>query len=107
MIFNCTTTTTYCIVRVTKEGKELGKISIEQTDKECLLYSLEVSYTKYGVGLSLIKKAEEKVAKLGYNEVYLYAEKEKWVHEWYKSIGYQDTDELTSNDIYVKLKKKL
>jgi N-acetylglutamate synthase-like GNAT family acetyltransferase len=107
MIFNCVSETTHYIKAKSTENKLMGAISINQTESECIIHSLQVWFRRHGVGLSMFIEAEHKIKTLGYDKAYLYVEKNTWVHNWYKRLGFRDTNEPTSKKKYVKMVKEL
>lgn len=96
------------IIKLYDDKKWIGQIMIE--DNWVFNFSINPKYRGLGLGTKLLKKAENKILKNGYNEVYLYPQKEfkKILVPWYKSLGYKKTDPhkdyVTTSDV---LKKSL
>lgn len=96
------------IIKLYDDKKWIGQIMIE--DNWVFNFSINPKYRGLGLGTKLLKKAENKILKNGYDEVYLYPQKEfkKILVSWYKSLGYKKTDPhkdyVTTSDV---LKKSL
>ena len=96
-------------VYITIWHEKYGKIQICHDDNQYIINSSRVmkALRKRGIGTELIKSAEDIIKKLGGDCAYLFVlGKNEWVHNWYKRLGYTDTD-VECEDGYLKMKKKL
>lgn len=87
-----------------------GICFIDCNKEECIINALEVGAThqKKGVGTFLIKKAEEFIRdNLKGNVAILYVEKNTWQSEWYKRLGYYESDVQDGGDGYIRMEKIL
>lgn len=86
--------------------KTLNSCYVDFTENEYIINALKVldGFKKQGIGTYLIKSAEDIIKKLGGDCAYLFVlGKNEWVHNWYKRLGYTDTDvECEDGDIVIR-----
>lgn len=85
-----------------------GQVRVLIEDNECIMNSLFVNERQrdLGIGACLVEKAEVYALEKGFDNLYLYVETERWMHDWYKRLGYCDTKE-TCEVGYTKMVKQL
>ena len=106
-----------------KELKELGvdfEITIHDLSHNGVCYidfnngeyivnalSVMTKYQNKGIGTFLIKSAEEFISNLKGNKAILYVEKDTWQEEWYKRLGYHESNIQDGVDGFIRYCKRL
>ena len=91
------------------ESNGKGSCEITHNDEEYIINTLYIpsSERKQGIGTELLHSVEDIIFKLGGEYCYLYVrEIDKWLHEWYKRLGYVDM-EIECDPGFIKMCKKL
>lgn len=60
-----------------------------------------------GHGTELITEAERIIKEYGRNDATLYVEKDQWLVDWYKRLGYEIVENTSGDDHYYTMGKKL
>lgn len=71
-----------------------GYLNLLFEDDECIINSIHVdeNYRNKKVGTTLMKEATLEIIGSDVHTLVLYVIKDSWMHNWYKRIGYVDTD---------------
>lgn len=75
-----------------KDGKASCTIWLDEFPTICDLYVNERD-RRQGLATRMLKKCEELVKAEGYQGVWLYADDDSWLVEWYRRKGYERTGE--------------
>ena len=86
-----------------------GICYVDFHDGEYIINALSVfsMYQNKGTGTFLMKSAEEFIKKLNGNKAILYVEKDTWQADWYKKLGYHQSDVQDGFEKYIRMEKEL
>lgn len=86
-----------------------GVCYIDFNNGEYIVNALSVmtKYQNKGIGAFLIKSAEEFISNLKGNKAILYVEKDTWQEEWYKRLGYHESNIQDDVDGFIRNCKRL
>ena len=86
-----------------------GVCYIDFNNGEYIVNALSVmtKYQNKGIGAFLIKSAEEFISNLKGSKAILYVEKDTWQAEWYKRLGYHESNIQDDVDGFIRMEKEL
>lgn len=88
-----------------------GAVEVQLTDGFCDGYicglCVHQDARNHGYGRSLMAEAERIIKEYGRNDATLYVEKDKWLVDWYKRLGYEIVENTSGDDHYYTMGKKL
>lgn len=91
-------------------GYAVGRVyTIKEEEDNAYIEGLHVSESqrRNGIGSDMMKKLIDKCNEIGVNKITLWCEKNKWMHLWYKRMGFKDDGDKEDQEGFVWMIKIL